>query len=235
MGMKGSGETTLREIDRYTDEVGWIAYPEEGMQRASHAMATGATGEDGTGDADVWVIDPIDAPGVDELLAEYGTVAGVICCLDRHLRDSDEFASRHDVAVHIPAWMDGVEKELSGSVERFERRVGDTDIRSITVLDRDVPPWQEAGLFNGETLYVAESIGTAEYFCAGDEPLGVHPMLRLFPPRTAFDDVRPERVIVGHGEGVSDDAATALRESLTNSRRRAPKAYAGALKSILSE
>ena len=234
MGIKGSGETALREIDTYGDGVGWIAYPEEGMQRASHAMATGGTDEGRTGDADVWVIDPVDAPGVDDLLAQYGTVAGVICCLDRHLRDSDEFASRHDVAVHLPAWMDGVEEKLSAPVERFEGTVGSTDIRSITVLNRDVPPWQEAGLFDGETLYVAESVGTAEYFRAGDEQLGIHPMLRLFPPRQVFDDVRPERVIAGHGEGVHNEAARALREALASSRRKAPRAYAGAIKSILS-
>jgi hypothetical protein len=232
MGIKGSGETALREVDTYGDGVGWIAYPEEGMQRASHAMTTGGTGEGRTGDADVWVIDPVDAPGVDDLLAQYGTVAGVICCLDRHLRDSDEFANRHDVAVHLPAWMDGIEEDLSAPVERFKNTVADTDIRSFRILDREIPPWQEVGIFDGETLYVPESIGTAEYFRAGDESLGVHPMLRLFPPRTVFDDVRPERVIVGHGEGVDNRAAAALREALTSSRRRAPKAYASALKSI---
>ncbi len=233
MGIKGSGDATLTEIDRYDGGVGWLAYPDEGMQRASHAITTPGDGEGDT-EPDVWVIDPVDAPGVDELLAEFGTVAGVICCLDRHLRDSGTVATRHDVAVHVPGWMDGVEADLSAPVERFEGTVADTDIRSISVLNRDVPPWQEAGLFDGETLYVAESVGTAEYFRAGDEPLGVHPMLRLFPPRRVFDDVRPERVIVGHGQGVDDRAATALREALTSSRRRAPKAYAGALKSILS-
>ncbi|ESS10842.1 MAG: hypothetical protein A07HR60_01984 [uncultured archaeon A07HR60] len=233
MGIKGSGDPTLTEIDRYDGGVGWIAYPDEGMERASHAITTPGDAAGGA-EADVWVLDPVDAPGVDDLLAELGTVAGVVCCLERHQRDSDTIANRHNVAVHVPTWMDGVESDLDAPVERFQKTVANTDIRSIRVLNRDVPPWQEAGLFDGETLYVAESVGTADYFRAGDEALGVHPMLRLFPPRQVFDDVRPERVIVGHGEGVHDKAARALREALASSRRKAPQAYAGALKSILT-
>jgi len=40
MPMKADGSTTLAEIDRFDGGVGWIAYPDETMQRASHALQT---------------------------------------------------------------------------------------------------------------------------------------------------------------------------------------------------
>ena len=59
MGLKAAGDARLHEIDRFDGGVGWIAYPEETMERASHALAV----HDEEGDADeVWVIDPVDAP-----------------------------------------------------------------------------------------------------------------------------------------------------------------------------
>ena len=108
--MKGSGEASLREIDRYDGGVGWIAYPDEDMQRASHAVV----GENGG----VWVVDPVDAAGLDELLAEYGEVAGVVVLLDRHKRDAAAIATRHDVSVYVPDFMDAVAQELDAPVER---------------------------------------------------------------------------------------------------------------------
>ncbi len=61
MAMKGSGDADLTVIDEFTDGVGWIAYPDETMERASHALSV---------DGDVWVLDPVDADGVDDLLAD---------------------------------------------------------------------------------------------------------------------------------------------------------------------
>jgi hypothetical protein len=56
---------------------------------------------------------------------------------------------------------------------------------------------------------------------AGGERLGVHPMLRPFPPRRALDGLEPEHVLVGHGEGVhGPEAATALADALAHARRR---------------
>ena len=64
MGMKGDGEADLHEIDRFDGGVGWIAYPDEAMERASHAVAV--PNEESETD-DVWVFDPVDAPGLDAL------------------------------------------------------------------------------------------------------------------------------------------------------------------------
>lgn len=47
-----------------------------------------------------------------------------------------------------------------GSAHRHSRRFHGLNVTAV--LNRDVSPWQEAGLFDSETLYVVESIGTAD-------------------------------------------------------------------------
>lgn len=225
MQLKG-GTPDLREIDRWDGGVGWIAYPDERMQRASHALAA---------DGDVWVVDPVDAPGLDDLLAEFGEVAGVAVCLDRHERDADAIARRHDAPVYVPDWMTGVADSLDAPVERFGREFGESGYRALTIRDASLPPWQEIGLYNeaSGTLLVPEALGTAPFVRAEDERLGVHPLLRLTPPRHALGELSPERVLVGHGEGVTTDATPALRAALDGAMRRAPSVYARALRELL--
>jgi len=230
MGMKEVGDPIVHEIDRYEGGVGWIAYPEEKMERASHAFAVA---NDETDTDDVWVVDPVDAPGVDDLLAELGEVAGVVCALDRHKRDCAAIARRHDVAVHVPDWMDGVASKLDAPVERFGRRLADTGFETIRIRNSSVPPWQEVGLFDGETLIVPESLGAAAYFRGDRERLGVHPMLRLTPPRAALSGLEPERILVGHGVGVLEDAPTALADALEGSRSKAPGLYLKTVRSLV--
>ena len=229
--MKGD-EPDLHEIDRYDGGVGWIAYPDETMERASHAFAVE---NEETDRDDVWVVDPVDAPGVDDLLDELGTVAGVVVGLDRHVRDSGELAARHDAPVYVPEWMTGVAEELGPDVEveRFGSRLADTGFEAVRIRDSSLPPWQEVGLFDGETLIVPESLGNASYFRGDRERLGVHPMLRLTPPTAALSGLDPERVLVGHGVGVHERAAVALEDALSDSRRKAPGLYAKTLTSAL--
>ncbi|MUW15446.1 hypothetical protein GJ633_12960 [Halorubrum sp. CBA1125] len=228
--MKADGDPNLHEIDRYDGGVGWIAYPGESMERASHAIAVP---NEETADDDVWVIDPVDAPGVDDLLADLGTVAGVVVGLDRHRRDSAALAGRHDVPVYLPEWMTGVGEELDAPVERFGARLAETGFEAFRIRDSTVPPWQEVGLFDGETLIVPESLGSASFFRGDRERLGVHPMLRLTPPTAALSGLDPDRVLVGHGVGVHDGAAIAVEEALSNSRRKAPGLYAKTLRSAI--
>jgi hypothetical protein len=220
MPMKG-GRPDLRAVDRWDDGVGWIAFPTEGMRRASHAVASGG---------EAWVLDPVDAEGVDDLIADVGPVGGVVTCLDRHLRDAARVARRHDVSVHVPSWFSDAAEDLDAPVERFDREVGGMD--AVRVRDKSAPPWQEVALRAGDTLYVPEAVGTADYYRAPGEPLGVHPMLRPFPPRDALGGLSPEYLRVGHGEGVAGDAGAALRDALRNARRRLPLAYANAARAI---
>ncbi|WP_229124013.1 hypothetical protein [Halapricum desulfuricans] len=224
MPLKGSGPARMREIDRYDGGVGWMAHPDERMQRASHAVV----GESGG----VWVLDPVGADGLDDLLAEYGEVAGVAVLLDRHKRDAAAVARRHDVSVYVPEWMDGVAPKLDAPVERVHADLGDSGFGVHELID--TPLWQEAALYGEHdgTLVVPEALGTAEYFLASGESLGVHPALRLKPPRS-LRRFAPERLLVGHGEGVLTDAASAISKALKGSRRRAPKLYAETIRSML--
>lgn len=207
----------LTAIDRWDGGVGWLAHPGETMQRASHALAV---------DGDVWIVDPVDAPGVDDLVTDLGEVAGVVVLLDRHQRDADALAQRFDVPVYHPPYVD---REFEAPVERLGVRLPGTDYRVIHSVD--VPLWQEAALFDGETLVVADAVGTVEYFTVGPEQIGVHPMLRPVPPM-ALRDLTPSRILTGHGEGVFDDAETELARAIDGARNRLPQAWLSALRSL---
>ena len=212
MSMKGSGSATnFREVDRFDGGVSWIAYPEETMQRASHALAD---------DGDVWLV-------------EFGTIAGVVVLLDRHERDAAAIARRHGVSVYVPDSIRGTVGSLNAPVERFDRYLADTGYQVRRIVDK--PFWKEAALYNADngTLVVPEAVGTAEYFTTGEERLGVHPMLRAFPPER-LRGLSPERVLVGHGRGVSSHAAAVLRDAIEGSYRRAPWLYVDIARTLLS-
>lgn len=224
MPIKGSGETRMQVIDRRDDGVGWIAYPDETMQRASHAFAT----DDG-----VYVADPVETENIDDLLGEFGEVAGVLVLLDRHLRDSAALANRHDVPVYIPEWMTGVASKLDAPVERLGDELGDTGFELVRVVDNTF--WQEAALYREDdgVLYVPESLGTVDYFCTGSETVGVHPFRRLTPPRM-LRSLSVEHLLVGHGPGVDTDAQAHVEDAIKNSQKRTPFAMLNAMKGFLS-
>ncbi len=203
-----------RVVDRWDGGVGWIAHPEETMERASHALAT----DDG-----VWLVDPLEADGVGDLIDEYGDVAGVVVLSNHHAREADAFAARHDVAVTLPEPMTGVADTLGADVRRLPvgGTVGDYELLEVA---HGGGTWQEYALYDGETLVASESVGSADYQRVGDERLGVMTLRRLTPPRDAFGDLSPERVVAGHGPGVHEDADAALDEALRYSRRRFPRA-----------
>ncbi|NHX36425.1 MULTISPECIES: hypothetical protein [Halolamina] len=217
--------STLEVVDRWDGGISWTLADEvDRMHRTSHAIET---------EAGVWVIDPIDAPGLDDELASLGDVVGVTLLLDRHKRDGAAVAERHDVPVSLPETLAGVADELECETTVYSRALPETDFRTITVVDNRF--WHEVALYERErdTLIVPEAVGTVEFFRTDGERLGVHPALRLFPPRKALGTLGPDRVVVGHGPGVFDDAATALRVALARSRKSAPKYYAGLLLSPL--
>jgi hypothetical protein len=181
---------------------GWIASEPALLRRASHALAA---------DGRVWLVDPVDVPGLDARLRALGEPAGVLQLVDRHARDCAKVAERLQVPYHrLP--FGGV----PGSP--FEAR---------KVLS--VPGWREVALWweAERVLVCTEALGTVSYFRARDEPLGVHPFLRLYQPRGLRDMARclaPEHVLVGHGEGVhGDEAAAVLRRAVQGARRAAPR------------
>jgi hypothetical protein len=224
MPMKGAGAATdWTETNRWDRGVSWIAYPDEMMQRASHALDT---------DAGTLVVDPVNADGIDDLLTEFGEIAGVIVLLDRHKRDCAAVAKRHDVPVYVPKALSGVDRDIDAPTELIDQYVPGTDYAVHPLTSNRF--WREAALYRAEdnTLVVPESVGTAEYFVTGNERLGVHPMLRLLPPKT-LRRFEPERILVGHGHGVTDRAREALSDALRGSRGRTPALYLNNLRALL--
>lgn len=61
-------------------------------------------------------------------------------------------------------------------------------------------------------------------YTVGDERLGVMLSHRLFPPRETLGGLEPDRILLGHGGGVFDDASSALADSLAGARKRFPRA-----------
>lgn len=181
---------------------GWIASEPALLQRASHALAS---------DRRVWLVDPVDGPGLEERVRSLGEPAGVLQLVNRHPRDCATLADRLGVPHHrVP----------SGGVP-------DSPFEVRTVLR--VPGWHEVALWWAAELVLVctEALGTVPYFRAEDEPLGVHPILRLYQPTGLRDMAKclaPRHVLVGHGEGVhGDGAAGALRRAVLGARRATPR------------
>jgi hypothetical protein len=182
-------------VDEQDFGFGWMV-DDESMRRTSHALV---------GDGGVWLVDPVDWPEADARARSLGEPRGVIQLLDRHNRDCAALATRLGVQHHIvPKRIDGPFDFLPIVSSRW---------------------WREVALWWPErrVLVCADAVGTVTYFRAPGEPLGVHPLLRLRPPK-ALRRVFPEHVLCGHGSGVHENAAKALHEALRTARRRLPAA-----------
>lgn len=193
-----NAEPSRAAVTEWNGGISWIANPDEDGQRASHALAT---------DAGVWVVDPVDADGIDERVRELGSVAGVVVTQDRHTRDAEAVAERHGVPVSVPEWMELVREKLDAEPESVGETLPGTAYAVRELIRTD--EWEEAVLINGETgtLVVPEAVGTLPPF--GGDALGVHPALE--EPPAGLSDARPERILVGHGSGVHEGADAALR------------------------
>ena len=182
---------------RFCDDRGdagfsWVA--DEPATRTSHALVD---------DGRLWLVDPVDWPDAIERAAGLGAPSAVLQLLDRHNRDCTALAERFAVP-HLVA----------------PASVPDSPFEIVDVVRRR--RWQEVALWwpATRTLAVAEALGTNPFFPVGDDRVGVHGLLKLFPPR-ALARFEPEHLLVGHGEGVhGPDATTQLRRALGRSRAR---------------
>ncbi len=181
---------------RITDDRGefgfsWIV--DEWIQRCSHALVA---------DGRVWLVDPVDDPAIIDRACALGEPAGVLQLLDRHRRDGPQIADRLGVPVHVcPTVLEESPFEFGRVVWR--------------------PWWREVSLWWSERrlLVVPEAVGTAEYFTVGRGLAGVHPLLRLRPPRT-LARYSPETLLVGHGTGLhAGNASDALEHAIADARR----------------
>lgn len=193
----------LREVTEWSGGFSWISYPEEDSQRASHALLT---------EAGVWIVDPVDADGLDERVAALGEVAGVLVIQDRHTRDAAAVAHRHDVGVSVPAWMELIREKLRVDANSVGSELPGTNSTVHRLIQAD--DWEEAVLINEttKTMIVPEALGTLPAFQVNDNELGVHPALDEPPHR--LTDWSPNRILVGHGKSIHRKAPTRLREAI---------------------
>jgi hypothetical protein len=174
--------------------VTWIE--QSRMSRTAHAVR---------GDERVWLIDPFDDEQALRAAAALGSPAGVLQLLDRHNRDCEPIATR-----------------LGVPLLRLPERAPDTPFEVVPVISRR--GWREIALWWAQprALIVAEAIGTAPAFALGRRA-GVHPMLRLTPPRAQLSRYEPSMLLVGHGATVESDGALALADALANARSDLPR------------
>lgn len=182
------------ELQRHSLGVTWI---EQGsLSRTAHALVS---------DGRVWLIDPFEDDAALQTAAALGPPAGVLQLLDRHNRDCQTIATR-----------------LAVPLLRLPERVPDTPFEVVPVLFRR--RWKEVALWWPQTraLIIPEAIGTAPAFALGRRA-GVHPMLRLTPPRSQLSGYEPSTLLVGHGRTLESEAAAALGEALARSRSDIPQ------------
>jgi hypothetical protein len=167
-----------------------------GMARAAHAVLDGDR---------VWLVDPFDDEAALTAAAQLGRPAGVLQLLDRHNRDCEQVAQRFGVPLL-----------------RLPERIPDAPFEAVSVVSRRW--WREVALWwpQERTLIVAEALGTAPAFALGGAA-GVHPMLRLRPPRAALSHFQPERLLVGHGRAIETRANVALDRALAHARSDIPR------------
>lgn len=181
-------------LQRHDLGVTWIE--ESGVARTAHAIL---------GDGRVWLIDPFEDDTALETASSLGPPAAVLQLLDRHNRDCQAIATR-----------------LAVPLVRLPQRVPDSPFEVVPIMSR--PRWREVALWWPQTraLIIAEAIGTAPAFALG-RPAGVHPMLRLTPPRSQLSGFEPSMLLVGHGRTIESDAAAALRDALDHSLSDMPR------------
>lgn len=169
---------TIRSYDEYPFGFSWVI--DDALRRTSHALV-----EDGR----VWIVDPVDVPEAMERVGHLGEPAAVLQLLDRHDRDCAAVAARLGVP-HL----------------KVPDAVPDSPFEAIPALRG--PGWKETALWwpEREALVVAEVVGTNLIYTGGRGAVGIHPFLRVKPPRS-LRGMRPEHLLVGHGEGVHGASA----------------------------
>ena len=188
--------TSVTVCDESDAGFGWISADPGWMGRAAHALLVGGG---------VWLVDPVDFDGLDDRIGSLGSPRAVLQLFGRHERDCGSLSARLGVPLLVSP-----------------ETVPGTPFEAIRI--KGPGGWRETALWWPErrTLIVSEALGTIRFFCAPGRPLGVHPVLRLLRPPSALLRFDPEHILVGHGRGLHDSAADALRSALHGARRELP-------------
>lgn len=219
----------VTECDRFQDGITWTLEGESLLACRAHALVDD--------DGGVWLVDPIDGDGLDELVAPLGGVAGVVVLLDRHLRDAPAIAARHAAPLLVPPgrWRRGHpmpdEAITLGSPE-----AGDLDppFAFAPMVERG-GQWLEWALWwpDRRVLVLAELVGASSFYSPGDEPWGLHPAMQLLgaPSQVGSDGDEPFRdelaegeftLLVGHGAAAQVATLDQVESLLRHPRRGIP-------------
>jgi hypothetical protein len=174
----------------------WSSDRRQWQERKSHALVA---------DGRVWLVDPIDLPGLDEHILALGRPGAVLQLLDRHRRDGPAIAERLGVPLLAnPASLPGTPFEV--------------------VPVPAMRGWRETALWWPErrTLVVVEALGTARYYCAPGRRLGVHPLLRLHRLPKVLLRFEAEHLLVGHGPCLDEDVPARIRQAVRRARWELP-------------
>ena len=182
---------------------GWLI--EERYARTSHALVD---------DGRVWLVDPVEVPGLEERVRALGEPAGVVQLLDRHNRDCAALAERLATQLHVvPDRIDGSPFELV-PVVRWRR-------------------WREVALWWPNARARDRRRAGHERLLRRTGTGGRAPLLRLVKPPRVLGRYEPAHVLVGHGEGVhGPEEAEALRQALGTARTGLPRWAADVAKAI---
>ena len=197
----------LARVDEHTFGISWLI--DEAGARASHALKV---------DGRVWIVDPVDHPAPMERIEILGPVAGVLQLIDRHNRDCAAIAGRLGVP-HL----------------RVPGEVPDTPLQVIPVVRRS--RWREVALWwpGPDVLVVPEAFGTVPLFTAEHGAVGLHPILRPFPPG-ALRGMRPEHLLVGHGPPVKGpDAREGIEWAYAHARGDIPRVGATLVRMVVEQ
>ena len=203
-------------IDECERGFGWIAHPEETGARASHALV----GDEGG----VWLLDPLHADGIQEKISKLGEVEGVVVFSNYHVRDAEYFAEQYSVPIYCPKFLHRTRDRVETQTRSVGESVRESGFRIFQY--KPFPGWVEAIAFrdSDRTLYVPDAMGTTDLFTVRNERIGVYLLARLNPPRDILAGQSPDRILVGHGSGILDNAEAELNVVLGKARRRLPSA-----------
>lgn len=186
------------------------------MQRSSTALSI---------DGRVWLVDPERAPGIADEIRALGTPAGIISTVGWHDRDVDWFASLLNVPVYGASYLNirlfrTPMREVASVIPGTPLRVIDASMRGVFSF------WREGAIWWPETrtLITGDSIGTASYFVGDGGPAGVHPLMRLSPPR-ALAGLDPLHLYCGHGPSLHHGAGVAVDRAVHTARSGLLKAW----------
>lgn len=197
----------------------WMAHPDEDLQRSSQAIEVSG---------DVWLVDAMDADGLDKRLADLGEVAGVVMLGNHHERHMDRIAQRHDVAVHVPEWFHDSSLDFDAPVVRFDSELGETGFELLFLRDNFFR--QEGALYHSErkTLVVSDTLMSA-VFTAEPGRVELFPPARLVPTYDALRGLEVDRLLLSHGDPVFDDVEDQIDRALAQEYRSTFSAVIGSV------